>query len=445
MKNKKHTPTPLKGVKMQISIKLLAVFVLLGILVFVFSKRWNAWFGNPVEPPYSANSEFPMRIQLTLGNEGQFSRNISWQCGNKLLPSHLFFTKTTSSDTAIMIAKWKILETQGGKTFMYHVKLTHLTEGEYSYCVSTYGKSSPWYRFRVSADSAFRFVFIGDIQDSIGGTVKNFFTSIAQREKDAAFWALGGDVVERPQDRYWNEYFTSMDSISQTTPIIACAGNHEYHKGISGKLEERFIYNFSYFLDSSSDGNAVFETRYGDAAIILLDSDRDTWTLFSQRRWLEQALQKAANARWKIVILHHPIYSVRGKLRHFFIRNLFDPLIRKYGVDLVLQGHEHCYARMITRDKNNIPATPVYVISQASPKDYRIQLDKKYDRFGNEMRFYQAIAVSADTLSLKTYTESGDLYDDVCIVKTGGKLQVQDLANGIIPEHFNPASFRLQK
>ena len=433
----------MKNKKRSILLKLFLAFILLGIFAVALDRRWNAWFGNPVEPPY-ANSDIPVRIQLTLGNDGQFSRNISWQCGDTLAASQLYIVKTAATDTATLAAEGKLLRTQGGVTVSYHVRLTHLAEGEYSYCVSTNGKCSPWYRFTVSAGSDFRFVYIGDIQDSIGGTVRNFFTSIAQREKDAAFWALGGDVVERPQDKYWNEYFTSMDSIAQTTPIIACPGNHEYHKGISGKLEERFIYNFSYFLDSSSDGNTVFETRYGNTAIITLDSNRDAWTLFSQRRWLEQALQRAADARWKIVILHHPIYSVRGKFRHFFIRRLFDPLIRKYGVDLVLQGHEHCYARMITKDKNHLPTTPVYVISQSSPKDYRIQLDKQYDRFGNEMRFYQAVAVSADTLSLKTYTENGDLYDDVCIVKTGGKLQVQDLATNI-PEHFNPDSFRLQK
>jgi len=433
MKNKKRSKR----------IKLLATFILLGITVFVGSKRWNAWFGNPVEPPYSS-SNIPVRIQLTFGNEGPFSRNVSWQCGDTLAASRLFIVKSATTDTTVVTAEGKAIQTQGGITVSYHAKLTGLTEGEYSYSVCTGDKQSAWYDFTVNASDRFRFVYIGDIQDTIGGTVGKLFTSISRKEKDAAFWILGGDVVERPQDRYWNEYFTSMDSIAQTTPVIACPGNHEYHKGFISTLEERFIYNFSYLVDSRSNGHAVFDTRYDNTAIITLDSNRDTWTLFSQRRWLKQALQKAQDAQWKIVVLHHPLYSVRGKLRHFFIRRLFDPLIREYGVDIVLQGHEHCYARMITKDKNNALTTPVYLISQASPKDYRIHFDKKYDRFGNGMRFYQIVHVAADTLSLKTYTENGDLYDWVCIVKNNGKPEVTDRAIDI-PEHFDPNSSRIKK
>ena len=424
-------------------IGLLTAFILLGIIVFIGSKRWNAWFGNPVEPPY-VSENVPCRIQLTFGNEGQFSRNLSWQCGDTLAVSQLLFVKSSTVDTASVAAEGKVLRTQGGVTVSYHAKLTGLAIGEYSYCVSTGGKRSAWYNFTVSAGDDFQFVYIGDIQDSIGGMAKKSFDLIRRNEENAAFWILGGDVVERPQDRYWNEYYTSTDSISQTIPIIACPGNHEYHKGMVNKLEDRFIYNFSYLLDSSSDGNTVFETRYGNTAIITLDSNRDTWTLLSQRRWLKQALQKAKDAQWKIVVLHHPVYSVRGKLRHFFIRRLFDPLIREYGVDMVLQGHEHCYARMITEDKSKNPSTPVYLISQFSPKDYQIDLDKKYSRFGNGMRFYQVFDVSTDTLLLKTYTEKSELYDQICIVKTGGKPQVMDLASGI-PEHFDPHSPRISK
>jgi len=433
MKNKKRSKI----------IKALLTFLLLGIIVFICSKRWSAWFDNPVEPPY-VSENVPCRIQLTFGSDGQFSRNVSWQCGDTLATSQLYLIKSSTADTASVAAEGKILRTQGGVTVSYHAKLTGLTAGEYSYSVSTGGKQSGWYDFTVSAGDNFKFVYIGDIQDTIGGVAKKAFDLIYRNEKDAAFWILGGDVVERPQDRYWNEYFTSTDSIRRTIPVIACPGNHEYHKGISGKLEDRFIYNFSYLLDSHTDGNAVFDMRYGNVAVITLDSNRDTWTLLSQRRWLKYALEKAKDAQWKIVVLHHPVYSVRGKLRHFFIRQLFDPLLRENGVDMVLQGHEHCYARMISKDENGALATPIYLISEFSTKDYQINLDKKYSRFGNGMRFFQVFDVASDTLSLKTYTETGELYDQIRIAKTGGKSQVIDLATGI-PEHFDPHSPRISK
>jgi len=234
-----------------------------------------------------------------------------------------------------------------------------------------------------------------------------------------------------------------LDSISQTIPVIACPGNHEYFKGISVKLDERFIYNFSYLVDRQDNEYAVFDMRYGNTSIFTLDSNRSPYSLYLQSRWLKQALKKNQDAKWKIVVLHHPVFSVRGKFRHLFIQRLFNPLIREYGVDIVLQGHEHCYARMTTKNKDKTSTTPIYLISQSSPKDYRINYDKKY-RLGNGLRFYQTVDISTDTLSLKAYTEKGELYDHFYIAKSKGNLNVVDLATGI-PEQLIHDSFRMQK
>ena len=63
---------------------------------------------------------------------------------------------------------------------------------------------------------------------------------------------------------------------------------------------------------------------------------------------------------------HHPAYSVRASRNNLQIRNTFVPLMEKYGVHLVLQGHEHGYMRNIgTRGDH-----PVYIVSYMSPKAY---------------------------------------------------------------------------
>lgn len=48
-------------------------------------------------------------------------------------------------------------------------------------------------------------------------------------------------------------------------------------------------------------------------------------------------------------MLHHPVYSIKGKMNNLPVRWMFDGLFREYGVDLVLQGHEHNYARMTNK------------------------------------------------------------------------------------------------
>ena len=48
-------------------------------------------------------------------------------------------------------------------------------------------------------------------------------------------------------------------------------------------------------------------------------------------------------------------------------RTMFNPLVEEYGVDLVLQGHEHAYARMTAHGENGEAQAPVYTVSHCSP------------------------------------------------------------------------------
>ena len=113
---------------------------------------------------------------------------------------------------------------------------------------------------------------------------------------------------------------------------------------------------------------------------------------------------------------------------------IYDDLIREYGVDLVLQGHEHNYGRMTVKTEDGDMTTPVYLVSNAAPKNYRLMFNEKYDRLGTNHRFYQNISVSRDTLSVQAFLDDGSLYDDIRIVKDGsGKVEIVDNAR-TLPE-----------
>ncbi len=62
-----------------------------------------------------------------------------------------------------------------------------------------------------------------------------------------------------------------------------------------------------------------------------------------QLRWLEKDLA-ASTADWKVLYFHHPLYNGNpgdnGPNDEYL-----GPLIAKYGVDLLLSGHEHNYQR----------------------------------------------------------------------------------------------------
>jgi 3',5'-cyclic AMP phosphodiesterase CpdA len=65
-----------------------------------------------------------------------------------------------------------------------------------------------------------------------------------------------------------------------------------------------------------------------------------------QVAWLEKELA-ASGSDWKIAFFHHPLYSsgdTHGS--DVQLREQVEPLFLKYGVDLVLAGHEHFYERL---------------------------------------------------------------------------------------------------
>ena len=111
---------------------------------------------------------------------------------------------------------------------------------------------------------------------------------------------------------------------------------------------------------------------YQDVRIIVLNSnDR----LEEQTKYLESQL-KHSKAKWKIVTCHHSVFSP-AKGRDFkFARENWKPLLDKYQVDLVLNGHDHTYARGHVPIRATVDDSPelgtIYVTSVSGPKQYSL-------------------------------------------------------------------------
>lgn len=412
--------------------KIAAVVLLVGVLAVWCACRWNVWFHNPEEAAYTAPSA-PRRVLLTFGDKDGMSRNVSWMCGDEVRSGYLELVDEETGKTELVDAEGEVFESRSGRAAYYVARLRCLEAGHfYRYRVWTGEEASGWYSFFVqdAARGDGAFLYMGDIQDTIGGIANKLLKAAFMANPDAEFFVCGGDLTERPTDAFWGETFRSLDSVGQTVPVLTVTGNHDYLKGVVGKLERRFSLVHSYFLDSMVDENQVFTVCYKNMQLFCLDSNRELPGLWVQRKWLEEQLA-ASKAKWKVVVAHHPLYSIRGTMDNLLQRWAFDGLIRQYGVDVVLQGHEHAYARMVSSCVGQPSAaciTPVYTVSHCSPKSYRIQFNERYDRFGSGGRYYQLVRTKGDTLFLTARDAvDGLLYDSLFIVKEpNGTKQVVD-------------------
>lgn len=349
-------------------IKLSVILIVVLLLGLWVKGRWNVWFVNLPETNYST-AILPDRITLVPGENFATERIITWRCDTVLRESYLLLVN--GNDTLKYKADGNIVENVGGKDAIYNVELDKLQpSAKYFYRVISGNKESGWYSFSMPDNKGIsKLIYFGDVQDTIGGKSKQIFREIFARNKDVDVVLFGGDLLERPLDKYWNYTYDSLDSIIQQYPIMTTAGNHEYKKGLLSYLDNRWRKSFHY-ADNGAD--AAAGSYYIDAPNILfivLDTQSfvKLYPVITQANWIKKVVKEKGDGKIKIVIMHHPVNSVRKGKSNFFEKHFFRSIFNDLKVDIVLAGHEHNYGRFINDDGSVIP---LYVVSHCSVKNY---------------------------------------------------------------------------
>lgn len=140
--------------------------------------------------------------------------------------------------------------------------------------------------------------------------------------------------------------------------------------------------------------------------------------------------------------MHHPIYSSGRDRDNPEKRDALLPILIKHRVDLVLQGHDHTYARGFVGAQVQTPGrraavdnggvTTMFVNSVSGPKQYEFNENgwDEYEptgvtleRMGENSQFYQIIRIDGDELNYSAYTTDGALYDQVRLSKSAEGLK----------------------
>ena len=310
------------------------------------------------------------------------------------------------------------------------------------------GKWSEWFQTRTAARKGpIKFVYLGDAQNNLGSHWPRVIREAFRTAPDARFVLHAGDMVNRgSRDLEWANWFKAGGFIHGMIPVIGVAGNHEYDDfGITDQDKEDLLsilwrpqFRFTPQPDLSAKlQETVYSVRYGDdLEVFVLNSNIKDMS--EQADWLDAKLT-SNTARWRVVTMHHPIFSSGRGRDNEGRRELLLPVLLKHKVDLVLQGHDHTYARGSIAAPVQTPArqaatsdggvTTMFVNSVSGPKMYEFNEDGwdsyapsgvKLTRKGENTQFFQVITVDEGTLSYKAHTADGELYDAFELTKTGG-------------------------
>ena len=140
--------------------------------------------------------------------------------------------------------------------------------------------------------------------------------------------------------------------------------------------------------------------------------------------WLNNILSNNPN-RWTIVFQHQPIFSMIKERQYEEMRAALEPLYERYRVDLVLQGHDHIYARSHRLASGSIvnPSSPgvIYVISVSGPKMYKTDNPNRelMAKIIEQKQLFQIIDISPGHLLFTAYAIDGTVVDKFEINKSG--------------------------
>ena len=306
----------------------------------------------------------------------------------------------------------------------------------YAYRVGDDENWSEWIQFKTANDkySQTQFVYFGDAQNDILSHWSRVIRMAYQTAPNASFVIHAGDLVDTAHRDYeWAQWFKAGGFIHSQWTAIPVVGNHEFQRvndSTSRRLSIQWRPQFSLPIEENLDEKlheTVYTVEYQDVLILVLNS---TGLLEEQTEYIIEKLSNT-DAKWKIVTNHHSVFSP-AKGRDFeYARRVWKPLFDKYGVDLVLNGHDHTYARGHVPVKS--PNTDelgnfktLYVTSVSGPKQYEVDkealnnyLSDGYinQKTGEQTQFYQVISIEDNKLFYNAYTVLGEKYDSAIITK----------------------------
>ena len=419
-------------------------------IIFLISLVSSAQHDHTGLHHWEIPSKNPDRIILTFHGDPATSRAVTWRTDNNIKKGVAEIAiatvnsnfKSTSSTYEAISKPFDLGQYKGNNSLIvnYHsVIFENLKPDElYAYRVGDGNEYwSEWIQFRTAQKrkATTEFVYFGDAQNNILSDWSRVIRMAYQTAPNASFAIHAGDLINNAhQDYEWAEWFKAGGFIHSQWTAIPVLGNHEFWplSKEHGKRELSIQWRPQFTLPvenslSKKLHETVYTVDYQNIRIIVLNSN---YNLREQTKYIEQKL-KTSKAKWNIVTCHHSVFSP-AKGRDFeYGREHWKPLFDKYNVDLVLNGHDHTYARGHVPELNEIckdsgEIKTVYVTSVSGPKHYKLDpyQIKDYNKDGylldksaQYIQFYQVITIDDNQLTYLAYTSTGQEYDRAVIKK----------------------------
>lgn len=293
----------------------------------------------------------------------------------------------------------------GRTVYAHHTKLRGLqADSDYLYLATHDGADAEGGSFRTGPQGrkAFTFTSFGDQgTPTVGKKVTNADGTTVMANDNLGSFAAGdttlgieqirplfhlfnGDLsyanLATDRVRTWWDFWANNSRSARHRPWMPSAGNHENELG-NGPIGYAAYQTF-FELPAATGQTSVtrglwYAFTAGSVRVISIANDdvcyQDAGDSYvrgysrgAQKRWLESALRDASRDHgvdWIVICMHQVAISTADQFNgaDLGVREEWLPLFDRYGVDLVVCGHEHHYERShpIRGQQDNRTRTPI--------------------------------------------------------------------------------------
>ena len=257
------------------------------------------------------------------------------------------------------------------------VTITGLAENtSYKYQYYVNGAWSDTYDYKTQSTDSFSIMYVGDPQigastNQLGDKNKEYYAmndsynwyhtlnNAVSKFPNLSFIMSAGDQINQSGSLLKEadaleqqiEYAGFLNpSVLRSLPVATTIGNHD-----SGSVNYSNHFNYPN-KQSSGDRTAAgtdYYFTYGNTLFISIDTNN--YNVSTHENVIKEATEKNPDAKWRVLMFHQDIYGSgydHSDSDGIVLRTQLTPVIDKYDIDAVLQGHDHTYSRtyQITSD-----------------------------------------------------------------------------------------------
>lgn len=339
------------------------------------ATNWTNWKNNWEK--YSSDYE---NVSLTPGTD-ETKLNYAWYSHTTETPKVRIGTKQNMSNAVEFEGKQtEAVTINEVKYFSNKVTVENLKENTtYYYQVYQNGAWQDAETYTTKSFSNFSFLYVGDPQ--IGASKGQTSSENDEMNYSKVIDSTGADNLAARNDSYnWNEILNNAVEDHSDVSFLVSAGdqvnygaNEREYAGYLGaealaslpvattignhdSSSNQYSLHFNnpntfddsdtaYTLGKTAAGTDYYYT-YGNVLFIVLDTNNVNCA--THENVIKKAVSENKDATWRVVMFHQDIYG-SGKDHSdsdgMALRTQLTPLMDKYDIDVVLQGHDHTYSR----------------------------------------------------------------------------------------------------